>query len=128
MITSRQPNEHSSVWSEAARIYGLLLTLLFLNGWQSVYRLNPGGMQWMGSVGLPQNMQDYSCFATQSDLLQACQLISQVGFQHMKGHQNMPVPTALTRAAWLFWLMHTSTPHTWGPPDRVCLMRGGCWK
>jgi len=98
--------DHSSFWSKAAGIYGLLLTLkeminnTAITGKVLVACDGKSVLDWLKST------QDPDPSAAHADLLQAIQTLwSKLPFcivlEHMKGHQDAKETTALTRAAWL---------------------------
>jgi len=97
---------HSSFRSEAAGIYGLLLTVWYMvkdNPTQGSLTVTCDGKLVLDRV---QSQKTIDPFAAHSDLLRACknilaQIQCKVELQHVKGHQDNDHPTALQRDAWL---------------------------
>ncbi len=105
MITLGWPKDHSSFWSELAGIYGALCTLESLDLGMTPFSCR---MACDGKLALNRIKSTYPVLPTEphANLLlaiksKATQPGLTVDWQHIKGHQDGQVPTALSRKAWL---------------------------
>jgi len=106
MITPGQKSDQSSFRSEAAGIYGALLTI-----WHFIQDFPTDGTITLACDGRSvldrlRSTKTIDPFAAHSDLLRACkniqsQLTCTIKFIHVKGHQDNGLPTVLSREAWL---------------------------
>jgi len=107
MITPSLAGNHSSFISEAAKVYGLLLSLWhFLEGstkLTGILKVVCNGKSVLEQLRLYKTTNP---FVAHSDLmwasctLMAC-MLGKVSLQHMKGHKDNGCPTVLLREAWL---------------------------
>jgi len=106
MNTPGQKQDHSSFHSEAAGIYGALLTI-----WYFVQEYPTKGTITVACDGRSvldhlKSKKSINPFAVHSDLLQASkniqlQMTCTAKLVHVKGHQDRGYPTVLLREAWL---------------------------
>jgi len=106
MITPGNPGDHSSFCSEAAGMYGILLTL---KTWLGIID-SKGSLEIAcnGKLVLEQlkTKKQLDPFVAHVDLLGTCcnlaqQLQGEIQYTHIKGHQDRGHPTALSCTAWL---------------------------
>jgi len=106
MNTPGQKLDHSSFWSEAAGIYGALLTV-----WHFVQEYPTKGTITVACDGRSvldhlKSKKSIDPFAVHADLLHASkniqlQMSCTIKLVHIKGHQDRGYPTVLSREAWL---------------------------
>jgi len=106
MQTPGQPGNHSSFQSEAAGIYGALLTIWYIFQEYPLTRQMILACDGRSVLDCLRSTKSIDPFAAHTDLLRACQhimkcLLCSILYHHVKGHQDKGQPTVLSREAWL---------------------------
>jgi len=101
-----QPGDHSSFRSEAAGIYGALLTLWFFSQEYPVTGQLTLACDGRSVLDRLRSKKSIDPFAAHADLLRASKSITSrlqchINYYHVKGHQDNGQPTVLSREAWL---------------------------
>ncbi len=101
-----QPGDHSSFRSEAAGIYGALLTLWHFSQEYPLTGTITLACDGHSVLDCLRSHKSINPFAAHADLLRACrhitrQLKCHIRYAHVKGHQDSGLTTVLSREAWL---------------------------